>query len=58
MKVERNILQINNRTDFREWVVLHSESENECWLRLKRGEPANDDHFYYLDAVEEALCFG
>ena len=30
----------------------------EGWLRLKRGEPANDDHFYYLDAVEEALCFG
>ena len=56
--MESNILQINNRADFREWLSLHSGDENECWVELKRGKPMYDDKFYYLDAVEEALCFG
>ena len=30
----------------------------ECFLPLKRGKPAEDGNFYYLDAVEEAICFG
>lgn len=25
---------------------------------MKRGKPKDDGGFYYLDAVEEALCFG
>lgn len=25
---------------------------------VKRGRPQNDDTFWYVDAVEEALCFG
>ena len=25
---------------------------------MKRGKPLDDGNFYYLDAVEEALCFG
>lgn len=25
---------------------------------VKRGRPQNDDTFWYIDAVEEALCFG
>lgn len=24
---------------------------------VKRGKPQNDDTFWYIDAVEEALCF-
>lgn len=56
--MESNILQINNRADFREWLSLYADSESECWVELKRGRPAEDDRFYYLDAVEEALCFG
>ncbi len=32
--------------------------ESECWIELKRGKPIDDSKFYYLDAVEEALCFG
>ena len=58
MQMESNILQINNRADFRKWLALHADSENECWVELKRGRPLDDDKFYYLDAVEEALCFG
>lgn len=36
----------------------HASSENECWVEGKRGKPKGDDQLYYLDAVEEALCFG
>ena len=56
--MENNILQIDNRKDFREWLALHAGNESECWVELKRGKPVEDDKFYYLDAVEEALCFG
>lgn len=33
-------------------------TESECWVLVKRGRPADDNTFWYLDAVEEALCFG
>ena len=56
--VEENILTINNRHDFRAWLVLHSASEEECWLYVKRGRSVDPSVFYYIDAVEEALCFG
>ena len=32
--------------------------KKECWVIVKRGKPQNDDTFWYIDAVEEALCFG
>ena len=53
-----NVLNVKNRTEFREWLSLHHSDETECWVRLKRGRPVETDVFYYLDAVEEALCFG
>ena len=56
--METNILQVNNRTEFREWLLFNATSKSECWVELKRGKPADDGRFYYLDAVEEALCFG
>lgn len=52
------LFEVKNRTQFREWLSLHSDTENECFLALKRGKPTRLDVFYYLDAVEEALCFG
>lgn len=54
----KNVLQINSRTEFRQWLSLHSSEETECWIKVKRGKPISPDVFYYLDAVEEALCFG
>ena len=51
-------LDIKNRKQFREWLMLNATKEKECWLNVKRGEPINPNVFYYLDAVEEALCFG
>ena len=53
-----NILQINCRSKFREWLNKYSGHESECWIHLKRGKPTDDLHFWYIDAVEEALCFG
>lgn len=56
--MRENVLQVKNRTEFRQWLTLHSSIETECWITVKRGKPISSDVFYYLDAVEEALCFG
>lgn len=48
----------STREEFRKWLEENSRTEKECWVRLKRGRPLHGDIFYYLDAVEEALCFG
>ena len=55
---EQNILQISSRREFREWLLAHAESEPECWVTVRRGRPESDGVLWYLDAVEEALCFG
>ena len=56
--MRKNILKIKNRKEFRKWLINHSTSEKECWIKVKRGKPDNSKELYYLDAVEEALCFG
>jgi len=54
----KNELTGYTRVDFRKWLECNSKTESECWISdLKRGKP-DGDYFYYLDAVEEALCFG
>ena len=55
---EINILTVICREQFREWLMLHAAKESECWVAVKRGKPVESDSFYYIDAVEEALCFG
>lgn len=53
----QNILDVKNRNEFRNWLINNSDKEKECWVNAVRKKP--DDHsFIYLDAVEEALCFG
>lgn len=56
--MEQNVLSVQNRHELREWFMLHAADELECWVAVKRGKPCNSNTFYYLDAVEEALCFG
>ena len=52
-------INITTRDEFRNWLIINSAKENECWLKLKNSNPnTNDKVFWYLDAVEEALCFG
>ena len=53
----KNILDIHSREEFRNWLMEHSCKEKECWLVTKRKKPNGHD-FTYIDAVEEALCFG
>ncbi len=55
-----NILSgIADRRGFRAWLQEHHASEPECWVACKRGRPvAGGGVLGYLDAVEEALCFG
>ena len=55
---EQNILTVRSRTEFRQWLTAHAAEESECWVAVKRGKPVEPDSFYYIDAVEEALCFG
>lgn len=54
----RNILRFSCREQFRDWLVSHHANESECWVTVKKGRPMGEDCLYYLDAVEEALCFG
>lgn len=54
----KNRLNITTRNDFREWLIANSEIESECWVEAKRGKTPPTDKMWYLDAVEEALCFG
>ena len=54
----KNVLIAQNRAEFRAWLSVHHATEHECWVAVKRGLPKDDTTFWYLDAVEEALCFG
>ena len=56
--MEHNILSVSDRRQFRAWLFLPVDDESECWVEVKRGKPTDPETFYYIDAVEEALCFG
>lgn len=53
-----NILDIQKRIEFRKWLIENHATEKECWIAVKRGKTPPEDMLWYLDAVEEALCFG
>ena len=54
----KNLLGAKNRDEFRAWLEDNHATESECWTIVKRGRPQGGDTFWYVDAVEEALCFG
>lgn len=58
MKTESIHLCAQNRIELRLWLSEHHDSAGECWVAVKRGRPQDDGTFWYIDAVEEALCFG
>lgn len=37
--------------------MKHGSSEKECRGSVRRSRPADEMCLWYLDAVEEALCF-
>ena len=53
-----NVLAVRSRQEFREWLEKNASKETECYVVIKRGKPTDEKTFWYLDAVEEALCFG
>ena len=54
----KNILNITTRKDFRAWLMQNRDKEKECWVVVKKGKQPPADYIWYLDAVEEAMCFG
>ncbi len=53
-----NLLDAKSRAELREWLIQNHKTERECWVVVKRGRPTDDNTFWYIDAVEEALCVG
>lgn len=54
----KNLLSVRSREEFRNWLIRNHDHELECWVIVKRGRPNNKNIFWYIDAVEEAMCFG
>lgn len=54
MKQLSKVVEPLSRAQWRKWLVKNHASEKEIWLLSDADEPAVS----YLDAVEEALCFG
>ena len=55
---QKNILNITTRAEFRRWLKENHDKETECWMVVKKGKQPPMNCVWYLDAVEEALCFG
>lgn len=53
-----NLLDVRNRDELRDWLLVNHQTQKECWVVVKRGRPVEDETFWYIDAVEEAMCFG
>ncbi len=53
-----NLLEVKSRQELRQWLIQNHRTETECWVIVKRGRPKDDGTFWYIDAVEEAMCFG
>ncbi len=53
-----NLLDISTRKQFRDWLSINASTATECWIYVKKGKTTADGIIQYLDAVEEALCFG
>lgn len=54
----KEVLPHTNRNDFRQWLMKNHDKASECWIVVKKGKASADGTLHYLDAVEEALCFG
>lgn len=52
-------LRFSNREMLHEWLKENHDSAANCWVLCKRVEkPPGDGILWYVDVVEEALCFG
>ncbi len=58
METKNLLLEVKSRMELRKWLIQNHNVETECWVVVKRGRPKNNETFWYIDAVEEAMCFG
>ena len=47
-------LHTTSREQWRDWLIENNATKREIWISTTKSE----DGLQYLDAVEEALCFG
>jgi len=50
-------LYVTSRDSFREWLLKNHQIKKEIWL-IQYKQAAKKPSINYVDAVEEALCFG
>jgi uncharacterized protein YdeI (YjbR/CyaY-like superfamily) len=55
MEIE-NLITVKSREDLRVWLRENDKTEKSCWVAVSMTP--NPETLQYLDAVEEALCFG
>lgn len=55
MKIE-HVIPAKSREDLRIWLQNHGKTEKSCWVLVSMT--TTPETLLYLDAVEEALCFG
>lgn len=54
-----NLLSFNHRSQLRQWLDEHHNSERVCWVTCYRKNRTGDGAAMpYIDVVEEALCYG
>lgn len=51
-----NLIPAKSREEFRSWLQDNSKTAKSCWVSVSMFP--TPDKLLYLDAVEEALCFG
>ena len=50
-------LYVTHRDDFRRWLIENHQTKKEVWL-IQYKKATNRPSINYVEAVEEALCFG
>ena len=50
-------LYVTTRNGFRDWLIENHKDKKEIWL-IQYKKAANKPSINYIEAVEEALCFG
>lgn len=58
MVVMDSVLDVHSRGEFRAWLEANHATASGCWIPLVKGSRPPVGEIWYLDSVEEALCFG
>jgi len=53
-----NLLEYATRAQLRQWLAENHRTAKECWVTVNRSKQPRTDCIPYVEAVEEALCFG